>query len=187
MKPVRIFGNWYEGFVLDNHMEKSIFLGYDKNGKEIFENTRMTLGELIYQYKYMQNTQAMNKIMLMIEPFLDRWKIKQKIDLVIPVPPSNKNRKFQPVFELAKQISIYLEKDCRCDILYKINNIQAKDGYNITGTIQQIKNVSTPSNILIIDDLISSGKTLIETCKVISKDKNIKRIYCLIMTKTKRR
>ena len=39
----------------------------------------------------------------------------------------------------------------------------------------------------IIDDLISSGKTLIETCKVISKDKNIKRIYCLIMTKTKRR
>ena len=132
MKPVRIFGNWYEGFVLDNHMEKSIFLGYDKNGKEIFENTRTTLGELIYQYKYMQNTQAMNKIMLMIEPFLDRWKIKQKIDLVIPVPPSNKNRRFQPVFELAKQISIYLEKDCRCDILYKINNIQAKDGYNIT-------------------------------------------------------
>ena len=187
MKPVRIFGNWYEGFVLDNHMEKSIFLGYDKNGKEIFENTRTALGELIYQYKYMQNTQAMDKIMLMIKPFLDRWKIKQKINLVIPVPPSNKNRNFQPVFELAKQISSYLKKECRCDILHKNNNAQAKDGYNITGTIQQIKKISNPSNILIVDDLISSGKTLIETCKIINKDKNIKRIYCLIMTKTKRR
>ena len=69
MKPVRILGNWDEGYVLDNHMEKSIFLGYDKNGKEIFENTRTALGELIYQYKYMQNTQAMDKIMLMIKPF----------------------------------------------------------------------------------------------------------------------
>jgi len=34
LNPVRIYGAWDEGIVLDNHMLKSVFLGYDENGKE---------------------------------------------------------------------------------------------------------------------------------------------------------
>jgi len=33
--------------------------------------------------------------------------IKRKIDIVISVPPSNKKRKYQPVFEIAKETAIY--------------------------------------------------------------------------------
>lgn len=55
LNPVRIYGTWDEGIVLDNHMLKSVFLGYDENGKEKFENTRTEIGELIYKFKYQKD------------------------------------------------------------------------------------------------------------------------------------
>ena len=34
LKPIKIYGTWDEGIVIDYHMLKSKFLGYDENGKE---------------------------------------------------------------------------------------------------------------------------------------------------------
>lgn len=112
LHPVRIYGVWDEGVVLDNHMLKSVFVGYDENGKEKFDNTRTELGELLYKFKYQNNTEVLSEIMEIITDILDRW-------------------------------------------------------------------------ILVIDDLYSTGATLNETCKVLKNDKNVKKIYCLAMTKTK--
>ena len=39
-------------------------------------------------------------------------------------------------------------------------NLQVKDGYNIDGTIKQTKKIEKPVNILVIDDLYSTGATL---------------------------
>ena len=99
INPSRIYGIWDEGIVLDNHMQKSIFIGYDENGKEKFENTRTEIGELIYRYKYKNDKKAL---------------------------------------------------------------------------------------FLIIDDLYSTGNTLNEICRVLKQDKNTNKIYCLVITKTKR-
>ena len=44
LNPTRIYGEWDEGIVLDNHMLRSIFLGYNEDGKEKFENTRTERG-----------------------------------------------------------------------------------------------------------------------------------------------
>ena len=38
LNPSTIYGPWDEGIVLDKHMSKSVFLGYNENGKEKFEN-----------------------------------------------------------------------------------------------------------------------------------------------------
>ena len=35
LKPIKIYGTWDEGIVIDYHMLKSKFLGYDENGKEV--------------------------------------------------------------------------------------------------------------------------------------------------------
>lgn len=186
IKPIKITGAWNEGIVISNHMLKSTFLGYDEKGNEIFKNKRTELGELIYKFKYKNDKKCLDKIMNILKPILDNWNIKEQIDIVIPVPPSNKNRIYQPVCVLAKEISIYLNKEYDSKILFKLNNIQAKDGSNIKNTIIQNSKIKEPSNILVIDDLYSSGSTLNEVCKVLKKDKNVKRIYCLVMTKTKR-
>ena len=47
LNPTQIYGTWDEGIAIDNHMIKSVFLGYDEDGKEKFENTRTELGELL--------------------------------------------------------------------------------------------------------------------------------------------
>ena len=121
----------------------------------------------------------------LIKDILDRWNLKEKIDIIIPVPPSNKTREYQPVFEIAKEIAKYLGKECKVDVLSKESNLQVKDGYNINGMIKQNKNIENEANILIIDDLYSTGATLNEVCKVLRNDNNVKNLYCLAMTKTK--
>lgn len=62
--------------------------------------------------------------------------------------------------------------------------MQVKDGYNISGTIKQNKQLERKTNILIIDDLYSTGATLNEVCKTLKQDKNVGKIYWLVMTKT---
>lgn len=185
LNPVRIYGGWDEGIVLDNHMLKSVFLGYDENGKEKFENTRTEIGELVYKFKYQKSKDSLPKIMNLIKDILEKWNLKEKIDIVIPVPPSNKSREYQPVYEIAKAIANILNKECKLDILSKESNLQVKDGYDIHGMIKQNSKLEKPSNILVIDDLYSTGATLNETCKILRKDNNVKTIYCLALTKTK--
>lgn len=185
LHPVRIYGVWDEGIVLDNHMLKSVFIGYDENGKEQFENTRTELGELLYKFKYQSNTEVLNDIMELVKNILDKWNLKDKIDLVIPVPPTNKLRKYQPVEKLSFEIAQYLNKECDASLLKKDSTLQSKNGYDIVGTIRQLKTLDREANILVIDDLYSTGATLNETCKVLKKDSNVKKIYCLAMTRTK--
>ena len=95
LNPVRIYGAWDEGIVLDKHIIKSIFLGCDEKGKEKFENTRTEIGEVIYKFKYQKDKDCLFKIMNLIKDILDKWKLKEKIDVVIPAPPSNKVREYQ--------------------------------------------------------------------------------------------
>ena len=186
IKPVRIYGTWDEGIVLDNHMLKSIFLGYDENGKEMYDNTRTELGELVYKLKYKNDKNSLPKIINLVKEILDKWQLNTKIDLVIPVPPSNKKRVYQPVYEIARQIAEYLGKKCVDNVLIKEDDSQAKDGNSVKGKIRQIKKLEKNVNILIVDDLYSTGKTLNEICKILRKDVNVNKIYCLVMTKTRR-
>ena len=180
-----IYGSWEEGIVIDNHMLKSVFMGYDNNEREVFENTRTEIGELVYQYKYRKKKKYVNAIMKLIEGVLDAWNIKEKVDIVIPVPPSNKNREYQPVFEIGNEISKYIGKQCRIDVLDKISKVQAKDGHNIHGHIISKCQNERLGNVLVVDDLYSTGATLNEVCKVLRRDNNVNRIYCLVLTKTK--
>lgn len=185
INPVRIYGVWDEGIVLDNHMLKSVFLGYDENGKEMFENTRTEIGELIYKFKYQKDKGSLPKIINLAEDILEKWNLREKVDIVIPVPPSNKKRYYQPVFEIAREIAKFLNKECKVNMLSKESDLQVKDGYNISGKIKQNMQIDRKANILIIDDLYSTGATLNEVCKTLKKDKNVGKIYCLVMTKTK--
>ena len=114
------------------------------------------------------------------------WK-KDRTDLVISVPTSKQTRIYQPVFEIANLIGNYLKKPIDNTIFTKNTNLQAKDGNtNVSGSIIKNKVFDKPVSILIIDDLYSTGATLNEVAKVLKDDTNVKKVYVLVMTKTRR-
>lgn len=183
---IKINGRWDEGYVLEQHMISSEFIGYDKNGREKYKNKRSELGELIYQFKYRNRIEKLPIIIEIIKHRIRNIRFTENIDVIIPVPASNFDRKYQPVYLIAKALARYMNKDYKEDILEKIDKKQSKDGEFQMGCIIKKKNFSKLSNILIVDDLYSTGNTLNEVVKLLRTDANINKIYCLVLTKTKR-
>lgn len=165
-------------------------MGEDEYGHPKYDTLRTEIGELIYQLKYNSKINAINDIMNIIKPYLDQWNISDKIDIIIPVPPS-KGRRVQPVFLIAKEIARYLNIPINTQVIKKINTKQLKDVSsqdkisNINSSIVKEKHFIKKVNILLIDDLYDSGATLTEIVNVLRTDDNIYKIYVLTMTKTK--
>ncbi|MGO1372169.1 MAG: ComF family protein [Senegalia sp. (in: firmicutes)] len=191
INPIKLEGNWKEGFAIDYHVVKSEYLGEDCYGRAQFETTRTEIGELIYKLKYRSNKKVVYDIIKLISIFLKKWGISNKVDVVLPAPPSNKNREFQPVFVLAEQIAEFINKPIYLDVLTKKSITQIKDidvvekEKTIRETIVMNKSSKRKVNILVVDDLYESGTTLNEICRVLKRDQNINNIYVLTMTKTK--
>lgn len=192
INPISLKGNWKEGFALDKHTISSKYLGEDEWGHAQFNTKRSEIGQLVYQLKYDQNKNIINEIMKLISPFLLDWKIANKVDAVIPVPPSKKDRSFQPVYELSNCIAYFINKPVIITMLFKNSNIQIKGISNnekhksISGTITRNDEFSKKVNVLIIDDLYKTGETLSEVVNVLKTDPNVYDIYVLTMTKTRR-
>jgi len=192
IRPIKLVGNWDEGFALDNHVIESIYVGEDQYGRSEFDTTRSAIGELVYQLKYNNNTEVIYDIMELVKPFLEEWNMINKIDIVIPAPPSNKNRNYQPVFLISESVAKFLGKPIVFDLLEKINSGQIKNmdssekAKAISGSILKKKKFKKRVNILLVDDLYKSGTTLNEVYNVLKQDENVNNIYVLTMTKTRR-
>lgn len=127
----------------------------------------------------------------MIKPFLDDWDKLSNIDIIIPAPPTNKDRFYQPAFEIAYAIAEYTGKSYIDDVLIKKTDVQSKDmslpeKENLKGSIIATKQAKWGHNVLLVDDLIRSGGTFIECVEVLRKDDKVGQIYVLAMTRTRR-
>ncbi len=100
IKPSKISGNWREGFALDLHTTSSEFMGHDEFGHPVFDTKRSEIGELLYRLKFKADKSVLEEILETVINFLNNtWKISNTLDCVIPVPPSNVAREFQPVMD----------------------------------------------------------------------------------------
>ena len=175
INPVEIRGNWDKGYVLDNHMTPN-------------ESRRTELGALLYKLKYGGHYESVHDIVRLIKPFLDSFHEDYNIGWIIPAPPS-KLRIIQPVEELAAVISEYLQVGFSSDILEKVSAVQVKHTSktakmrSLKGSVIANKHVNEACNILLIDDLYETGKTLTECVSVLKDDPLIENIYVLAMTK----
>ncbi|MFT8362302.1 MAG: ComF family protein [Sporolactobacillus sp.] len=184
INPIKVIGNWDEGFVLDRHIDFSVFEGNDEYGHPIFDTTRTKLGECLYQFKYKGKYDKLNEIMVLVEPFLKTWTVVNSIDFVIPSPFS-KDRKYHPTNEIARRISSLIKRPY-AEVLQKTNNVEAKDMTDksqIVGTIVMTQKPNGPHNILLVDDLYDTGTTLRECVRVL-KLSGINKVFVLTMTKT---
>jgi predicted amidophosphoribosyltransferase len=189
INPIKLIGNWDDGYALDKHILQSIPLGEDNYGHMLFDTTRSKMGELVYQFKYQNNYDKLMEIMELAIPFLDTWNVLQSVNAIIPVPSSKKDRIYQPAYEIADQIAGYLGINCYDNVLQKVSGIQAKgmtqeEKSKIKGTIIATKKGKRQYNVLLVNDLYQSGTTLHECVNALREDKN--HIYVLAMTKTKR-
>lgn len=193
INPIKINGSWDEGYALDVHVVKSIFLGYDEYELPHFDNLHSEVGEIVFQLKYKNNFDKIDELAEVAYKFIKEiW----KIDLygVIAVPPS-KSRFNQPVFIIAQKIADLLKKPCSVDFFKKDSNLEIKnlkmeeklklDTSNLIIKCGHL--IKEKSNILIVDDLYSSGFTMNLIVDSLKKDPNIGKIYVLTMTKTKGR
>ena len=191
INPIQLKGIWTDGYALDKHTLSSEFLGTDERGRNQFETVRSDIGQLLYELKYKENINKVTEIISLIKPFLLQWGIADKIDIMLPIPSSNKDRPFQPVTEISKAISVVLGKPMYVDIMQNNSTIQSKDlsdtqKNEITGSISMNKKLKRNSNILLIDDIYATGKTLNEAVKALRVDPKVIDIYVLTMSKKKK-
>jgi predicted amidophosphoribosyltransferase len=189
LHPMIIKGNWYTGRVLDWHVESSQFVGYDEFGHEQYDTKRTELGELVYKLKYRHDKTVINDIVHIICSFAKF----RSIDVIIPVPPSNISRTFQPVNEIARELGRALS-------IQVLDNAVRK-----TKNTPELKNVSTPQEkydilkdvfevvassikgktVLVFDDLYRSGATLRAITEIL-KQGEVGKVKVLALTKTRR-
>lgn len=186
--PIRLTGIWDEGYALDVHTISRTYIGKNAYGYPEYQKEYSEMGGLVYQFKYRNNYSVLSEIITLVTPFINSWGEMKDVDFVIPVPPS-KERTYQPAQEIAREIADSLNASYTNNILVKRNNVESKNLSReekklIKNSIMKIKTATKPHNILLVDDLYSSGTTLTECVTALRDDSNIRKIYVLTMTKT---
>lgn len=183
-----IHGEWDDGIAIDNYTVSSTYLGENDFGYPKFDNTYSEIGDLLHTMKYNGKKDTSQQIADISLKRIQFWLNNKDIDFIIPVPPTIK-REVQPVFLLAEAFSQKMNIPWAEDVLYKeqgvpVKNINKEDrAKNIH--IKQAYTAKFKHNILLIDDLYSSGCTANACVKVLRQDPLIDKIYFLAIAKTK--
>jgi len=184
-------GPWKAGFAFDVHTMKSVHRGENEWGHPVFESTRSEMGECIYRLKYRQDVSMIGRIVELLQTQLEFVKFMMDIDVILPVPPSNKGRKLQPVILVAQKLAEVFRKEFRVDILDSTNAEQIKDidSHEKYSTVKNAilvnDRLERTRRILIFDDLFDSGSTL-SAYVVALREKGYTDVSIFALTRTRK-
>lgn len=186
---ITLEGNWLSGKAYDLHTVASTYLGVDEFGHDRFDNKRSEMGELVYQLKYKADKSVLPKIVELI----DGIKGIEGFDFLVPIPPTNKKRPFQPVELIAEALGQKRKVSVLTDLLDNSGDeelkgvtdpvarnemlqkaLQLKDGNRVTG-----------KKVLLVDDLYRSGSTLRIATDLLYIEGKAANVCVLTMTKTR--
>lgn len=187
---IKIDGNWKAGYAIDLHTISSVYLGDNPDGQPKFDNERSDMGELINRLKYHSNETVIPKIIEIINKNL---KNITAVDFIIPVPPSNLKRAFQPVYKIVEELSKSSTVPLIQDALFKINVKELKSITNPTqreallrNSLKINPNIDIENrSILLVDDVYRSGATVRAVTDLLYNQAKVKSVYVLTMTKTR--
>ncbi|MBC6445224.1 MAG: ComF family protein [Alphaproteobacteria bacterium GM202ARS2] len=187
---IQVEGNWKKGFAFDVHTLSSTYLGPDDNGHDQWDNTRSEMGELVYQLKYRRDQSALQKIIELLD---GKMKGIAKFDYIVPIPPTDTSRQFQPVTEIALALGKAYDVDVLVDLLRKNSGgRQIKNVSDIEERQQLLREALSIKSehqiagcdILLVDDLYRSGATLNVATDLLYRAEAGK-VCVLTMTKTR--
>lgn len=175
---------WKDGIAIAQH---TISSSINQDGS--FSNIRTQIGEVLYQFKYKQDISQLNYLATIMCDALNIWWVTKYIDIIIPAPFSNKDRIFQPVYELAQEVSNRIGIPIDLNFIIKIKSVpelksidNPEERKKLLQNIFFINNktIHNNKNILIIDDLFRSGATLNALSELLYREANAKMSMSLL-------
>jgi len=183
-----IKGNWQEGWTLDQHTLSSVKLPGDG-----FDNTRTVLGEMLYKLKYKYDRTWLQPIATQTSNFLKSRKFFPSLNAIIPIPPSETNRPFQPVLVVASKLGQLVNLPVPLDYLEKIRETSPLKGLDekasrreqLQGAFRVADDRFAGQSVLLFDDLYRSGETLNSATDILKNQGRVARVYVLALTRTR--
>lgn len=167
-----------------------------RNGEVLRWNTiRPPIGEELYRLKYWREQHRADIIARAAANFLEKLNQTWDIHVIIPMLPSDVEREFQPVQEMANAIGKKVSINVVHDYLIKIKQTsQLKDVDNprerrkiLKGAFAIKDSRYKDKNVLIFDDLYRSGTTMNAVASIFRKQGMVNNVYALTITKTRRK
>ncbi|MFQ6041620.1 MAG: RecQ family ATP-dependent DNA helicase [Candidatus Poribacteria bacterium] len=179
--PQSLKGNWDEGFALDFH---SRYQGRD--------NVKTELGQMVTDYKYHGRKELVQPLAKKLIDFIRQHPKYKNVDLLLAIPSTRKDRVYQPVDLLAREVSKNLDIPYKPELLVRARQTEQQKGMknleqkrsNIAGAFraehpEEIRN----RRVLLLDDLVNSGETLKEATRIL-RQAGTSSVYVLALTKT---
>ena len=190
INPKEIHGNWRVGWALDSHTLAS------------GPTTHSPLGELVYRVKPGRDRTQIRPIAEVAARFvkekisIDGYPIHCYLEAIIPIPPSDTKRDFQPVIEIAEKIGEILNVPAPSDYLTKVKATRLMKSTDHGMKRQYLKEAfDIPSLhrnyrcVLLFDDIFDSGETLSAATRVLltkgsiyNKKNGKPRVFVLTLT-----
>ena len=194
INPQEICGNWRAGWALDVHTLSSRPL---PSGR--YDTERTEFGELVFQLKYRHDRTKIQPIAEIAAKFVkekfavDGHLILPYLKAILPIPPSDKNRSFQPVTEVVQEIGKLLSVQVRTDYLMKVKQTTPlKNLSDVASKREQLRGAFIVQSqdlknscVLLVDDLYDSGTTLTEATKVLYEHGGVQHVLVLTFTRTR--
>ena len=202
INPREIRGKWRVGWALDFHTRSSTRL---PDGR--FDNEYTELGALLHTVKYYGDKRPILPIAETAAKFIkkelavDGILVHPHLESIVPIPPSDTTRDFQPVFEIAREMGKILSLRVDPDYLIKTRqtlphkNLESNESgrEQLNGAFEIRSQSRNYRCILLFDDIYRSGETLTEATRVLHKDGNIhnknrqSRVFVITLTQTRTR
>lgn len=183
----------------ENKLKKQAILGKDEYLNKYFENHYYIfkydnlIRNLIIDYKFNEKPYLYKSLLEILNKYQKKYVQFEIYDIIIPVPISRKRKKergYNQSLLIAKEIAKNENIKLKNNVISKVKNNNTQSKLKKEARLENVKNVYrvinnkdiTNKNILLIDDIFTTGATLNECSKVL-KQTGAKKIDVLTIAK----